>query len=508
MNYYEILQVREDASDEVIKMAYKALVKKYHPDTFLGDENIAEEMMKQINLAYEVLSNPQKRKEYDSFLSHQRNNQNEEKSKRYEENKEQSKQQKVNYKKYAFFILIILSVIFLLLPLFNKSDIESVKDSVVMIVTYDENNNEIGTGSGFCAYKSNYIVTNYHVIEGASKIDFITDDGAKHTISNILVFNRKNDLAILESFNYKLEPITVGNSNSINAGDKITAIGSPKGQLNTVSTGVISNADDDYEIRITAPISPGSSGGVLLNAKHKVIGITYASLDSDKAQNINYAINVNLLNEMYKCLKEDKYNLITESNYDEYYDEFHIDVITNDYYRIDTIKLLGLLTNFKLNFENSLENSFSDWYKIYDEFSDYQKDEAFDLYNQLKSRQFDKYNISNNVNTWDATDFFICLNVFTIEEYSVMFIDIMSASNNDEFIDKLNYYDIDYAVRLLVYDLLGDYEWETFTDEEQEEIFYYFDSYYWDDIEDMGSVLEFLGYYVEYEHDGTLTAYW
>lgn len=67
-SYYEVLQVTANASDEVIRMAYKALAKMYHPDIFQGDPQFAEEMMKKINEAYEVLSNPQTRKAYDESL--------------------------------------------------------------------------------------------------------------------------------------------------------------------------------------------------------------------------------------------------------------------------------------------------------------------------------------------------------------------------------------------------------------------------------------------------------
>ena len=69
MNYYEILQVSENASEEVIRMAYKALAKKYHPDVFDGDPKIAEHKMKELNEAYEVLSNQPKRMEYDAFIN-------------------------------------------------------------------------------------------------------------------------------------------------------------------------------------------------------------------------------------------------------------------------------------------------------------------------------------------------------------------------------------------------------------------------------------------------------
>lgn len=161
-----------------------------------------------------------------------------------------------NSKKVLF---IIISIFFILSSLilinYIPADIEDIKDSVVMIKTYDEAGNEIGTGSGFCAYKSNYIVTNFHVIEGAREIKIITDENRSYKITNVLAFNVKDDLAII-SGNFELKPLKIGGSLNLKAGTEIIAIGSPKGQLNTVSTGVISNADNVYQIRITAPISP------------------------------------------------------------------------------------------------------------------------------------------------------------------------------------------------------------------------------------------------------------
>ena len=68
-NYYKILQVDKDASPEIIKVAYKLLVKKYHPDLKKGKEKIeVEEKIKIINDAYDILSNPTKKAEYDQTL--------------------------------------------------------------------------------------------------------------------------------------------------------------------------------------------------------------------------------------------------------------------------------------------------------------------------------------------------------------------------------------------------------------------------------------------------------
>lgn len=72
MTYYDILEISEKASPEVIRMAYKALCKKYHPDVFQGDKNFAESQMKKINEAYEILSDKAKRRQYDATLNSQR----------------------------------------------------------------------------------------------------------------------------------------------------------------------------------------------------------------------------------------------------------------------------------------------------------------------------------------------------------------------------------------------------------------------------------------------------
>ena len=68
MNYYDILGISNSATKAEIKKAYKTLVKKYHPDVYEGDKSIAESKIKQLNEAYETLSNPDLRKKYDDSL--------------------------------------------------------------------------------------------------------------------------------------------------------------------------------------------------------------------------------------------------------------------------------------------------------------------------------------------------------------------------------------------------------------------------------------------------------
>ena len=69
MNYYEILKISKNATDEEIKNSYKKLVKIYHPDLYVGDKNFAEQKIKEINEAYEILSDPKRKAEYDEYLN-------------------------------------------------------------------------------------------------------------------------------------------------------------------------------------------------------------------------------------------------------------------------------------------------------------------------------------------------------------------------------------------------------------------------------------------------------
>ncbi len=185
----------------------------------------------------------------------------------------------------------------------EQPDIEDVKNSVVMIEAYGENFSS--SGSGFCVFFNNWIVTNNHVIEDAHKIVIISDDYEKINVNKVIFSDPKKDIAILE-VDSVFTPLSLGSGKSLEIKDRVTAIGSPQGVLNTVSEGIISNVDFSDEIRITAPISPGSSGGVLLNDNYEVIGITCAGYNN--AQNLNFAINVEVLKDAYDAYLKGEYD--------------------------------------------------------------------------------------------------------------------------------------------------------------------------------------------------------
>jgi len=105
----------------------------------------------------------------------------------------------INNKKTIIIFVVILLVFILSLTLSKMfiPSIETVKDSVVLVNVYDEDGEIVATGSGFSAYKENWIVTNFHVIEGASSITVLTDNKKEIDVTDIIVFNKKDDLAII-----------------------------------------------------------------------------------------------------------------------------------------------------------------------------------------------------------------------------------------------------------------------------------------------------------------------
>lgn len=206
-------------------------------------------------------------------------------------------------------IFLIIIILFICILSFFYSDIEKVKNSVVMLEVYNSRNELMATGSGFCAYKKNHIVTNFHVIEDAYSVKVVTDDKKKIESSGVLFFDREADLAVI-TIDGELKPLKIGNSSDLKVKSKVTAIGSPMGELNTISEGIISNIEEKDFIRISVLISHGSSGGVLLDNRNEVIGITSAGYD--EAQNLNFAIPVNVLNKLYKENKDNKSKKFTE----------------------------------------------------------------------------------------------------------------------------------------------------------------------------------------------------
>lgn len=173
--------------------------------------------------------------------------------------------------------------------------------SVVLIEVLDENIDPVGQGSGFIADPSGLIVTNYHVIEGSTSVRITMNDKTVLHTSEVAEYDIDLDIAVLKVPNINLPALKLGDSDKIAIGEEILVIGSPMGLHNSVSNGIISgvrNFEDFDAIQITAPISAGSSGGVLINSSGEVIGVTAFGLKD--YENFNFAIPINYVKPLLK----------------------------------------------------------------------------------------------------------------------------------------------------------------------------------------------------------------
>ncbi|MGY0408251.1 MAG: S1C family serine protease [Polaribacter sp.] len=209
------------------------------------------------------------------------------------------------------YLLLILTII----PFFTfsqtaKEIAKNCLPSTVSLVMQDKFKQPISLGSGFIV-DNGKIVTNLHVIEGAKfGYVFINGSNKKHKIEGYFSIDKQNDLAVLSIPTLVGKPLILDSSIS-EIGEKIYAIGNPKGLSGTISEGIISgirSLENKELIQITAPISPGSSGGPVINNLGKVIGVAVGTLTS--GQNLNFAIPSKLL----KLLLDKKNNSITKLN--------------------------------------------------------------------------------------------------------------------------------------------------------------------------------------------------
>jgi S1-C subfamily serine protease len=168
-----------------------------------------------------------------------------------------------------------------------------------------------GTGSGFIWDEDGHVVTNYHVIQGASAAQVILpEDHSKYDATLVGAFPDK-DVAVLSirTAKRKLKPIRVGRSGNLQVGQKTFAIGNPFGLDQSLTTGIVSALDREIEsvngrpikgvIQTNAAINPGNSGGPLLDSDGLLIGMTTAIVSpSGASAGIGFAIPVDEINQV------------------------------------------------------------------------------------------------------------------------------------------------------------------------------------------------------------------
>jgi serine protease Do len=169
------------------------------------------------------------------------------------------------------------------------------------------------SGTGFIVDKNGYIMTNYHVVEGALKITVTLQNDTREYRGRVIGSDFESDLAVIKIEAHKpLKPVTIANSDSVQVGDWAVAIGSPFGLASSVTAGIVSaigrgpdqligeaRAFQNF-IQTDAAINPGNSGGPLLNIKGEVIGVnTMIETRSGGSDGIGFAVPMNMGARVY-----------------------------------------------------------------------------------------------------------------------------------------------------------------------------------------------------------------
>ncbi|HET9401842.1 MAG TPA: trypsin-like peptidase domain-containing protein [Candidatus Acidoferrales bacterium] len=171
---------------------------------------------------------------------------------------------------------------------------KSAKESVVTIVM-ESNDEPIALGSGFLVSSDGAIATNYHVIASGNAAVVKFADGTVLPVDGVLAIDKTHDLAVIKVHGKIFQTLTLGNSDQVEVGEDVVAIGNPLGLELTVSNGILSGIRKTEEegkfLQTTAPISHGSSGGPLFNMFCEVVGVNTLYLEGGAS--LNFAIPVN-----------------------------------------------------------------------------------------------------------------------------------------------------------------------------------------------------------------------
>lgn len=173
------------------------------------------------------------------------------------------------------------------------------------------------SGTGFIVSADGYVVSNYHVVAGATTLTVMTPDGKEYS-AQVVGYDDSNDISVLKIEAENLPYVTLGNSDGLVVGDQVAAIGNPLGELtSTLTVGCVSAMDRTINtdgtsknmLQTDAAINSGNSGGPLFNMKGEVVGITtakYSGTSNSGAtiEGIGFAIPINDVKDMIEDLLE------------------------------------------------------------------------------------------------------------------------------------------------------------------------------------------------------------
>lgn len=166
----------------------------------------------------------------------------------------------------------------------NVQAVVAISNQALTTNIYGQVSQTASSGSGFIISENGYVVSNYHVVEGASKLSVLTSDGKEYD-AQLVGYDAANDLSVLKIEGEGFPYVKMGSSDALSVGDQVMAIGNPLGELtSTLTVGYVSakdrevNTDGTYlnMLQTDAAINSGNSGGPLFNSYGEVVGITTA----------------------------------------------------------------------------------------------------------------------------------------------------------------------------------------------------------------------------------------
>lgn len=206
-------------------------------------------------------------------------------------------------KKRIITFFFILSFCGLCAFALSLEEISKLNQNTVVTINVLREDGKTASATGFVISPQGFVATAAHSLDKANLVNLTFSNGAISEEAKIIALakNPKIDLAILQvPVNY-VPSVTFKNSNTVEAGQEIAVIGSPKRLQNTITNGLISqlrNISNVTVFQISAPISPSSSGSPVFNKEGQVIGIAISSLEEANVQNINFAVPSNYLLQM------------------------------------------------------------------------------------------------------------------------------------------------------------------------------------------------------------------
>jgi len=191
----------------------------------------------------------------------------------------------------------------------------TVTDAVVNITAYSSDGMPISKGSGVIYSRDGYIITNHHVVEEGYRYEVTLSD-KRRLSARVLGSDPTTDLALVKVNENALHAIRLGNSDEVEVGEWVLAIGNPFNLTSTVTAGIVSAKgrnlniiDDTYSIesfiQTDAVVNPGNSGGALVNTQGALVGINTAILsESGRYEGYSFAIPVNLVAKVVADLRQ------------------------------------------------------------------------------------------------------------------------------------------------------------------------------------------------------------